>query len=141
SDKQIRLGREELAAVLAELAHAPRLTLHLAATGDGAPVLYLKGEGDARLFTLGEDLFEEAAALLSAPSPPKTCHDLKTHLTQLRRYRIDLQGVDFDTMLAGFLVNPGKSEPSLGDLYHQYLAPIAAGAPDTDNTGSELSWA
>jgi DNA polymerase I len=141
SDQQIRLGRDELPAVLAELERAPRLTLHLAPTGDGATVLKLKGEGDARLFTLGQDLFEEAAALLSAPAPPKTCHDLKTHLGELRRYRIDLHGVDFDTMLAAFLVNPGKTEPSLGDLYHQYLAPIAAGDPNTDDTGSAPAWA
>ncbi len=134
SDKQIRVGRDDLPAVLADLERAPRLTLHLAAAGDGATVLSLKAEGDARLFTLGQDLFEEAAALLSAPTPPKTCHDLKTHIALLRRYRIDLHGVDFDTMLAGFLVNPGKSEPSLGDLYHQYLAPLGTDAPDT---GSE----
>ena len=27
-------------------------------------------------------------------------------------------------MLAGFLVNPGRAEPSLTDLYHDYLAPL-----------------
>ncbi len=175
SNTQIRVGRDELPAVLADLARAPRLTLHLATaseingdttpnlnanrsstpdpndeptldlktattasgwleTGGDAAVLNLKGEGDDRLFTLGQDLFEEAAALLSAPIPPKTCHDLKTHLAQFRRHRIVLHGVDFDTMLAGFLVNPGKTEPSLGDLYHQYLAPLGSDAPDT---GSE----
>jgi DNA polymerase I len=173
SNTQIRVGRDELPAILADLARAPRLTLHLAVdnngdtvpilkatrgnttdpedeptldlkaaatsapslTADGeASVLHLKGEGDDRLFTLGQDLFEEAAVLLSGPIPPKTCHDLKTHLAQFRRYRIDLHGVDFDTMLAGFLVNPGKTEPSLGDLYHQYLAPLGSDAPDT---GSE----
>jgi DNA polymerase I len=140
SAEQIRVGRDDLPAVLADLACAPRLALHLAAGGDGATVLNFKAEGDARLFALGQDLIEEAAALLSAPTPPKTCHDLKTHLTQFRRYRIDLHGVDFDTMLAGFLVNPGKTEPSLGDLYHQFLAPLgsnAANSGDSGDTGSE----
>ena len=82
SARQTRVGRDDLPAVLADLERAPRLALHLAATGDGATVLNFKGEGDARLFTLGQDLFEEAAALLSAPTPPKTCHDLKTHLAR-----------------------------------------------------------
>ena len=131
---QIRVERDNLSEVLANLGRAPRLTLHLAAASDGATRLNLKSESDVHSFTLGQDLFEEAAALLSAPTPPKTCHDLKTHLAQFRRYQIDLHGVDFDTMLAGFLVNPGKTEPSLGDLYHQYLAPLGSDAPDT---GSE----
>ena len=139
SAMQIHVSHDELPAVLADLARAPRIALHLAATDDGATVLNLKGEGDERLFTLGQDLFEAAATLLSAPTPPKTCHDLKTHIKQLRRYRIDLHGVDFDTMLAGFLVNPGKTEPSLGDLYHQYLAPLGTNAGDA--TGSESALA
>jgi DNA polymerase I len=140
STQELRVGRDDLPSVLADLARAPRLALHLAVTAEGATVLKLKGEGDARLFTLGQDLFEDAAALLSAPTPPKTCHDLKTHIGQFRRFRIDLHGVDFDTMLAGFLVNPGKTEPSLGDLYHQFLAPLGNAAPtpgDTGDTGSE----
>ena len=130
SAEQFRVGHDELPAVLADLARAPRIALHLAAAGDGATMLKLKGEGDERVFTLGQNLFEAAAALLSAPTPPKTCHDLKTHIAQFRRYRIDLHGVDFDTMLAGFLVNPGKTEPSLGDLYHQYLAPLGNDASE-----------
>jgi DNA polymerase I len=134
SDAQIRVVPKDLAAVVADLGRAPRLAIHLTAPDDGPPTLNLKAEGDARLFTLGEDLFEGAAALIAAPAPRKTCHDLKTHIARLRRYRINLDGVDFDTMLAGFLVNPGKSEPSLGDLYHQYIAPLGNDAPDT---GSE----
>jgi len=129
SHQETRVDRDGLPAVLADLARAPRLALHLAPNGDGAAVLKLKAEGDARLFTLGQDLIEAAAALLSAPTPPKTCHDLKTHLALMRRHRVDLHGVDFDTMLAGFLVNPGKPEPSIGDLYHQFLAPLGADTP------------
>ena len=135
SANQIRVGPGQLATVLADLAHAPRIALHLAAGADGSTRLNLKAEGDERLFTLEQDLFEAAAPLLSAPTPPKTCHDLKTHIAQFRRYRIDLYGVDFDTMLAGFLVNPGKTEPTLGDLYHQWLAPLSADAGDA--AGSE----
>ncbi len=148
---EIHVGRDDLAAVIAELAGAPRIAFNLTAGSDDAPilalgadgadgiestgaaVLKLKAEGDARVFSIGPDLFAAAAALLAAPMPPKTCHDLKTHLALLRRYQIDLDGVDFDTMLAGFLINPGKTEPSLGDLYHQHLAPLTSGEP----TGSE----
>ena len=116
---------------MATLARAPRLALHLAAASDGATMLSLKAPSDSQVFTLGQDLLEEAAALLAAPTLPKTCHDLKTHIALLRRFRIDLHGVDFDTMLAAFLVNPGKTEPSLGDLYHQYLAPLGGDAAES----------
>jgi DNA polymerase I len=145
STEEIHVTRDDLPAVLKDLAKAPRLALNLTVgsdpetsldlgsdNNDGA-VLKLKAEGDPRLFNLSQDLFEGAAALLSSPTPPKTVHDLKTHMALLRRYKIDLHGVDFDTMLAGFLVNPGKTEPTLGDLYHQYLAPLAGEEP----TGSE----
>ncbi|MGA8057825.1 MAG: DNA polymerase I, partial [Candidatus Binataceae bacterium] len=65
------------------------------------------------------------AALLSAATPPRSVHDLKEHLRRLKSgYGVELAGVDFDTMLAGFLVNPGRAEPSLIDLYHDYLAPL-----------------
>jgi DNA polymerase-1 len=141
SIEEIRVGRDELPGVLAELIRAPRLALNLASGSDGAAMLNLgannngaavlkfKAEGDDRLFTIGPELFEAVAALLSAPMPPKTVHDLKAHIESLQRYRIDLQGVDFDTMIAGFLVNSGKPEPSLGDLYHQYLAPLTTDDP------------
>src|SRR5207244_9797397 len=52
------------------------------------------------------------------------CHDLKRHVGLLRHYGIELGGVEFDSMLAGFLVNPGKPEPSIVDLYHDHLAPL-----------------
>jgi DNA polymerase-1 len=148
SVEEIRVGRDDLQAVLADLAHAPRITLNFSAGGTETPeldlgangadgrdatVLKLKAEGDARLFCVGPELFAATATLIASPTPLKTVHDVKHHIVQMRRHGIDLQGVDFDTMLAGFLINPGKTEPSLGDLYHQHIAPLASGEP----TGSE----
>jgi len=103
------------------------------ADGKDATVLKLKAEGDARLFCVGPELFAATATLIASPTPLKTVHDVKHHIALLRSHGIDLQGVDFDTMLAGFLINPGKTEPTLGDLYHQHIAPLASGEP----TGSE----
>ena len=139
-----------LAAMFVSLpsAAASRITLNLTAGGPETPeldlgangadakdstVLKLKGEGDARLYCIGPELFGAAATLIASPTPLKTVHDVKHHIALLRHHGMDLQGVDFDTMLAGFLINPGKTEPSLGDLYHQHIAPLASGEP----TGSE----
>ena len=51
--------------------------------------------------------------LLSSERPPKSCHDLKNQIEAFARHGIALKGVDFDTMLAGFLINSGQGEPSL----------------------------
>src|SRR5216684_1656510 len=51
----------------------------------------------------------------------------------LAKHGIELKGVDFDTMLAGFLINSGKTEPTLTNLYHEYLAPLGGRvAPGTN---------
>lgn len=62
--------------------------------------------------------------LLESSLPPRACHDLKTQMAALSRFGIRLAGVDFDTMLAGFLISPGRPEPGLEDLYHEHLAPL-----------------
>src|SRR5260370_38452690 len=90
-------------------------------------MLKLKGEGESPTFVLSQDL--DASALLSTSMPPKSCHDLKVHIGRMRRHGVAIAGVDFDSMLAGFLVNPGKAEPSLLDLYHEHLAPLGGSAP------------
>jgi len=48
------------------------------------------------------------AALLTDASVRKTGHDLKTAILILRRSGIELAGADFDTMIASFLVEPGR---------------------------------
>jgi DNA polymerase I len=170
SEREHEVESGEVAALIARLARAPRLALHLETDeirpsavaadletdgspqtngsldfGDeaktGAPAisgsspgsisdtsnerLKLGAEGESEIYLLPAASIAAAAPLLGAATPPKSCHDLKEHLHHLKsRYAVELAGVDFDTMLAGFLVNPGRAEPSLTDLYHDYLAPL-----------------
>ena len=87
--------------------------------------LKLGAEGKTETYVLPAASIAAAAPLLGAATAPKSCHDLKEHLRRLKSgYGVELAGVDFDTMLAGFLVNPGRAEPSLTNLYHDYLAPL-----------------
>ncbi len=92
------------------------------------PPLKLKGAGQDRTYVVDADLIAGTRALLEAESPPKACHDLKRHLRAMRRRGIVLRGTDFDTMLAGFLINPGRAEPSLEELYCEHLAPLGGHA-------------
>ncbi|MBV8773941.1 MAG: DNA polymerase I [Deltaproteobacteria bacterium] len=121
---EVRAEGEILPTVLDGLRRASRIALHLAEDRSGAFVLKLKAIEESRVYVLGPEAFAAAAELLSASLPSKGCHDLKRHIGLLRRHRIELHGVDFDSMLAGFLINPGKPEPSIVDLYHEHLAPL-----------------
>ena len=112
----------QVAAVVASLARARRLAFNLSGDDAEAVVLKLKGAGDDATYTFGRDRIADASDLFGPGGPPKACHDLKRHITVLRSYGITAIAGTFDTMLAGFLLNPGKPEPSLSDLYHEHLA-------------------
>jgi DNA polymerase-1 len=125
--EEIEVTEETLPAALEELKRAPRVALNLSENAIGAA--QLKISGDTKTFLFDTHLIGRTAPLLSEPSPPKEVHDLKTHLRKLSAFGVRLAGVDFDTMIAGFLVNSGKPEPNLGDLYHEHLAGLSGGAP------------
>jgi DNA polymerase I len=121
---EVRAAKQDLPAVCQALEGTSRIAIHLAIDEFGHELLKLKGEGDPRTFVIERSLIPEMGPLLGADKPPKACHDLKGHLRWLQPAGVGLAGVDFDTMLAGFLVNPGRPEPSLYDLYHEHLAPL-----------------
>ena len=118
---------EDLADALKTLAGAPRIAVDLTSSEAGRDTLQLASAD--KTIVVEHDGIASAAALLSAERPPKSCHDLKNQIGAFARHGIALKGVDFDTMLAGFLINSGKGEPSLTDLYHEYLAPLGASSP------------
>ena len=120
SEKHV--DRREAGQILDELKKAPRLSLALLTDDSGSDRLELSGGGETHL--LSRELIRDAAPLLNEVAPPKSCHDLKQHLRRLNQYGITLSGVDFDTMLAGFLLNSGRPGPTIDDLYHEHLAPL-----------------
>jgi len=125
--EEIEVTEETLPAALEELKRAPRVALNLSENAIGAA--QLKISGDTKTFLFDTHLIGRTAPLLNEPSPPKEVHDLKIHLRKLSAFGVRLAGVDFDTMIAGFLINSGKPEPNLSDLYHEHLAGLSGGAP------------
>ncbi|HEY9159414.1 DNA polymerase I [Candidatus Binatus sp.] len=122
---------KDLADALETLAGAPRIAFDLAVAAAGQDRLQLASADQT--IVVDHDGIASAAPILGSERPLKSCHDLKTQIGAFARHAIALKGVDFDTMLAGFLINSGKPEPSLTDLYHEYLAPLGAGgAPGTN---------
>lgn len=94
--------------------------------------LILYGETlDALVFYAKEKLFridkagENLKAVLANPHIKKISHDLKKISVSLAKEDIALEGLYFDTMIAGYLINPSKSEYNLNDLAWDYLGEFA----------------
>ncbi len=122
---------DELSEVLASLKDAGRIAIDFAAPDTGGPERLQLLAAD-KTYVIEGDQIAAAAPLLRSKTPPKSAHDLKTQMRALAKHGIELKGVDFDTMLAGFLIN-GKAEPTLTNLYHEYLAPLGGRvAPGTN---------
>ncbi|HEU4587650.1 MAG TPA: DNA polymerase I [Gemmatimonadales bacterium] len=69
------------------------------------------------------DSFELAgvAALLQDPAVPKAGHNLKYDLQVLRRAGIEVAGVSYDSMLASFVVDPGRRSHAIDTLALEHL--------------------
>ena len=59
--------------------------------------------------------------LLSDPRVSKAGHDIKYDWLVLRRAGVDLQGVSYDSMLASFLLDPGRRSHALDVVALEYL--------------------
>ncbi|HUK21132.1 MAG TPA: DNA polymerase I [Gemmatimonadales bacterium] len=90
--------------------------------GHVAPEGVLAGsEPPANLPPLDNDLLAPLRALLEDPSVPKAGHDLKQDWLTLRRTGIELAGAAHDSMLASFVLDPGRRSHTLEELAHDRL--------------------
>lgn len=64
---------------------------------------------------------EPLRALLADREVRKTTHNGKFHLLVLRRAGVNLAGVDFDSMLASYLLDPGRRSHTLDTLAIEFL--------------------
>ena len=73
--------------------------------------------------------------LLEDPDVLKTGHDLKQTALLLRRAGVELRGVDFDVMLASYLLEPGRRDHELDSLALQHLGHSAFSRDDLCGKG------
>lgn len=78
-----------------------------------APVTNLPPLTDPRMASL--------VALLGDPAVPKAGHNLKYDWQVLRRAGVELAGVTYDTMLASFVLDPGRRSHGLDTLSLEHL--------------------
>ena len=74
-------------------------------------------------------------ALLADKAVRKTAHDAKYDLLVLRRAKVELAGLDFDSMLASFLLDPGRRSHELDALAIEFLQMPMTGYDDLTGKG------
>jgi DNA polymerase-1 len=97
---------------------ATSLAARLLAEGVAAPV---------NLPSLSDPAMSLLHALLSDPTVPKTLHNAKFDAAVLRRAGAVLNGLTFDTMLASYVLDPGRRSHSMDLLAVEFLGhPMAS---------------
>jgi DNA polymerase-1 len=79
------------------------------------------GGGQAAYLPLDGALPEAARAWLADPGRPKWVHDAKELQAAARRLGVVVDGVTFDTLLAGYLLEPGEAGYPLSELTRRFL--------------------
>ncbi len=67
------------------------------------------------------EVLERLRPLLEDPSHPKYGQNIKYDLIVLERHGVSMQGLAFDTMVAGYLLNPSRRANNLDALAKEYL--------------------
>jgi len=101
----------------------------LRASLQGLCVLAGGEEGPAVLAPRSDRLARYIAALkpvLESPGVRKVGHDLKRVALLLSRHGVELRGLDFDTMLASYLINPARRSDDLASVAFDYLPSASA---------------
>ncbi len=96
----------------------------LALSAGGAQAAY------ARLTSL-----EPVAAFVGDPDARKWTHDAKAFERTIRRGGAQVAGIAFDTMLAGYLLDPASADYPLPDLCEQHLGADVLGTVEEEDEG------
>jgi DNA polymerase I len=136
-DYQTVADLERLRAVVAEIQQQPRLVVDLETTSAHPRWADIVGyalawrEGHAVYVPVrapdGEPCLDAAAVmqilrpLLEDPALRKLGQNIKYDMVVLRSHGTELRGIEFDTMVADYLLSPGERNHNLDDLARRYL--------------------
>lgn len=70
---------------------------------------------------LGPEVLEQLKPILENPALRKCGQNVKYDILVLSRYQITVQGIDFDTMVASYVLNPSGRQHNLDVLSLEYL--------------------
>jgi len=109
--------------------------LPLAHEAPPADLLDDGGEAPANLPPVSDPAMAPLVALLEDPDLPKVGQNLKYDLLVLRRAGIDLAGIEFDTMVASYVLDPGRRQHSLDALSTDLLGYVPISYQDVTGKG------
>ena len=101
-----------------------------APTAESSIAARLLAQGEQPVVNLPPLASEAMAALrelLEDPTVRKTAHNAKYDLLVLRRAGITLQGLDFDSMLASYVLDPGRRSHAIDALAVEFLGVAMTG--------------
>jgi DNA polymerase-1 len=84
----------------------------------------------------GQAFREVGGPLLADPAKPKITHDAKRAILGLRRAGIETRGIEFDTMLARYLLNPGQGGLDIEGIALDYLGNLEGYVSDRHRAGT-----
>jgi DNA polymerase-1 len=117
-------------------------------TAAGLPTrVGIASDAEAIEFDWSADAVVSAFGEWLASDAGKVMHDAKPQVKALRRAGVAIQGLSFDTLLAGWLLRPSLPDKSLADLVDRYLGERLPEAdptqlvPETEGaTPGQVSW-
>ena len=155
ADYAVISTEEGLATLIADLENAGRFAISVIGDCPGGMraglvgIAFSTGARRARYLPIGHTALDEPSALnpktaLSAlrgifenPTLGKIGHDLKFDLMMLRHQGIDLAGLEFDTMLASYLLDATRSSHTIEEIALEYLGYKALTQEDICGTGQK----
>lgn len=75
---------------------------------------------DVYIIENNDKTFSFIKKLMENESTTKTIHDIKSLLTVFNEEKIEIKNIDFDTMLAAYLINPSAKEYIVSNLATEY---------------------
>ncbi len=139
------MGAADLVVVLDDPASRVRAVAAIRAAGEAAIQCEVAGHDPLRAALLGVGICSgmsvpaaffgasglgDLRAALESPSLKVDAHDYKAAWVALRRAGVAVSFPRFDTMLAGYLLNPNRRSPALETLAQEYLGEsLGHGAP------------
>jgi DNA polymerase-1 len=155
ADYQVITTEDGLESLVADLRNAGRFALSVIGDCPGAMRASLVGISfstaarRARYLPIGHTALDEPSAInprsaLAAlkgifenPSIGKVGHDLKFHLMMLEHEGIELKGLEFDTMLASYVLDATRSNHSIEEIALEHLSYKALTQDDICGTGQK----
>lgn len=121
---------EESKAILEELKKSKRMTFKIVCEGSslkgevlGIAVKY--NQEDNYYINLTKidsvEFFKAAKVILEDSEIKKTSHNIKEDIIICLRYGVDLKGIEFDSMIGQYLINPSQTSYELEELAREYL--------------------